>query len=170
MGTSIRSRAAAFALLLFPLPLAACGASVSSAESPSLDKPVPITLQRDDGSQVAIPVSGVRAVVLDFWSTSCEPCKRTVPAVLAKRAEIEKKGALLLLVGVLDKDQTPDDAKSILALWGVQEPFLVDQEGAYLKKIGARDVPAFAVVDSGGILRWVAPDSVTMANVLAAIP
>jgi thiol-disulfide isomerase/thioredoxin len=125
---------------------------------------------RDDGAPAPIPVPGARAVVLDFWSPTCEPCKRTIPAMLAKRAEIEQKGAVLLLVGVLEKDETPEDAKAVLALWGIDEHFAVDKEGAFLSKIGAKAVPAFAIVDAAGILRWVAPDGVTTKNVLAAIP
>lgn len=156
--------------LLLPLSLAACAAGVPSAETAMLGKPVPVTLARDDGAPAPIPVPGARSVVLDFWSPTCAPCKVTIPAVLAKRAEIEAKGAVHVLVCVLEKDESIEDARAVLSLWGINEPFLVDRDGAMLAKVGARDVPAFAIIDSAGVLQWVAPDGVTIKDVLAAIP
>jgi thiol-disulfide isomerase/thioredoxin len=157
------------------LPLAlvlasACSGGVSSVQTATLLQPVPVTLPRDDGVPTAIPVAGARAVVLDFWSPTCAPCKRTIPAVLARRAEIEAKGAVHVLVCVLETDETVEDARTVLSLWGISEPFLVDRSGAFLSKVGARDVPAFAIIDAAGILQWVAPDGVTIKDVIAAIP
>lgn len=168
-STSSRRLAALAALLCFAL--AGCMASgARSAETTSLNKPIPMSLTRDDGAPAAIPVPGARAAVLDFWSPTCEPCKRTIPAMLAKRAELEKRGAVHVLVAVLEKGESADDARAVLSLWGIQEPFLVDSGGALLAKVGARDVPAFAVVDAAGVLVWLAPDGITAADVLAAIP
>jgi thiol-disulfide isomerase/thioredoxin len=109
-------------------------------------------------------------MVLDFWSPSCEPCKRTIPAVLARRADIEKKGAVHVLVAVLQKGESVNDARAALATWGIDERFVVDEDGALLAKIGVPEVPAFAIVDSAGLLHWVAPPGVTISNILDAIP
>ena len=166
-SVSLVARALGFASLTL---VAACYGGLPSAETAMLDKPVPVTLVRDDGTPAAIPVPGARAVVLDFWSPTCAPCKKTIPAMLAKKAELAGKGAVLVLVCVLDKDESVDDARAVLALWGVQESFLVDRGGAFLAKVGARGVPAFAVIDSAGILRWLAPDSITSKDILSAIP
>ncbi len=165
-------RGGAFAgVLLFVAGLlAGCSGAPSSLQTPSLNQPVPVTLVGDDGAPAAIPVAGSRFVVLEFWSPTCEPCKKIIPAVIARRAALEEKGATLLHVAVLDKDQTANDAKATLALWGVNERFVIDPEGAYMRHLGAKDVPAFAIVDSAGVLRWVAPDGVTITNLIAAIP
>lgn len=148
---------------------AACGGA-SSRPSASLDTAVPISLPREDGSPAALPVPGARAVVLDFWSPTCPPCKRVIPAMLAKRDELAAKGAVHVLVAVLEPDESIENARTVLTLWGIDEPFLVDRGGAYMSRLGAKDVPAFAVLDSAGVLRWVAPDGITVKDVLAAIP
>jgi len=141
-----------------------------SLDTPALQQPVPATLLGDDGGSVPVPAAGARSTVLHFWSASCEPCKRTIPAVVAKRAEMQAKGATLMLVAVLEPGQTANDAKATLALWGIDERFVIDMEGAYLRKVGAKDLPAFAIVDAAGVLRWVAPDGVTISNILSSIP
>lgn len=167
---SSAARALGLAALSLSLLAAGCYGPLPSAESPSLDKPVAATLPGDDGAPVPVVAPGARAVVLDFWSPSCAPCQRTIPAVLARRAEITAKGAVHVLIAVLKKGESVNDAKAALALWGVEERFVIDQDGAFLAKIGARDVPAFAIVDSAGVLRWVAPDGVTISDILKAIP
>lgn len=146
------------------------GATISSLDTPSLQQPVPTTLLGDDGAPAPVPVPGARSTVFHFWSASCEPCRRTIPAVVAKRAEMQQKGATLVLVAVLEQGQTANDAKATLGLWGIEERFVIDMEGAFLRKVGAKDLPAFAIVDSSGVLRWVAPDGVTISNILASIP
>jgi thiol-disulfide isomerase/thioredoxin len=135
-----------------------------------LGQPVVTTLIGDDGAPAPLPVAGSRFVVLVFWSPACEPCKQILPAVSAKREALAAKGAALLDVAVLDKDQTANDAKATLALWGIDTRFAIDVDGAYMRRLGATDVPAIAIVDSAGVLRWLAPDSVTISNVIAAIP
>lgn len=162
------ARALRLAILPVALAAAGCYGPLPSVQTPTLDQPVPTTLIGDDGAPTPIP--GGRTVLLDFWSPTCPPCKRTIPAVLARRADIESKGAVHVLVAVLEKGQSVNDAKAALALWGIQERFVIDPEGAFFAKIGARDVPAFAIVDAAGVLRWVAPDGVTISNVLDAIP
>lgn len=147
-----------------------CYGPLPSAQTPALGKPVAATLTAEDGAPSPIPAAGGKAMVLDFWSPSCEPCKRTIPAVLSRRADIEKKGAVHVLVAVLKKGESVNDAKAALATWGIPEGFVVDQEGALLAQIGAPEVPAFAIVDSKGVLHWVAPPGVTISNILDAIP
>lgn len=145
------------------------GASMPSLDTPSLQQPVPATLLADDGSPVGVPLPGARSVVIHFWSPANEACKKTIPAVVAKRAEMQAKGATLMLVAVMPAGQTANDAKATLALWGIDERFAIDVEGAYFRKIGAHDVPAFAVVDAAAGLPWLAPTGVTTPTTLAPI-
>ncbi len=138
--------------------------------TPSLDKPLPIALMADDGAPAQTLIPPGKAVVFNFWSPSCGPCKNTISAVQKKEADIENKGAVHVLVLVQNKGETLNDAKAALALWGIKGRFLVDTDGAFFAKVGARDVPAFAITDAAGVLRWVAPDGITISNILDAIP
>lgn len=108
--------------------------------------------------------------MLEFWSPTCDPCKQIIPAVIAKRAELAQRGADLVHVAVLEEGQSANDAKATLAFWGVNERFVVDANGEYMRKLGAKAVPAFAIVDATGTLVWVAPDGITISGLISAIP
>lgn len=102
-GWTMRSRSP----LLFAVPLTfasfACGrgSPPPSAPSDKLGQAVGFSLPSDEGALVTMPLPGARATVLDFFGPTCEPCKRSVPAIHARRAELAQKGAKLVLVGVL---------------------------------------------------------------------
>lgn len=157
------------ALVSTPVLLAGCGGP-ASLPTASLNQSVTVTLPGDDGAPFAIPPPGARYTVLEFWSPTCEPCKQILPAVLKKRAELAQKGADLVHVAVLEQGQSANDAKATMAFWGVNERFVVDVDGAYMHKLGAKNVPAFAIVDAAGTLRWVAPDGITISGLISAIP
>jgi hypothetical protein len=132
-----------------------------------LDQVVPLRLVGEDGAPVA---PGGRATVIHFWSPSCAACRSTIPAVLAKRRDLQAKGAEVLLVCTLGPEEHVEDARAVLSLWGIEERFAVDRGGAAMAQIGARSLPAIAIVDAGGHLRWLAPDGVTASDIVEASP
>jgi len=148
--------------------LVGCAGVVPSLPSPALGQPVEAKMRTPQGGLVNVPSRGT-PLVLDFWSTSCGACKATIPALLKRREEIEAKGARLVIVAELDAGETPDAARAVLASWNLPDDFAVDENNAMLKKLGV-EVPAIAIVDGEGVLRWVAPDGVTPKDVLGAIP
>jgi thiol-disulfide isomerase/thioredoxin len=142
---------------------------VPSAESPALGTTLKLSLPDEKGAAVPIPAAGARATVLDFWSPSCAPCARTVPALVALQRDIEEQGARLVLVAVLDDDETVDAARATLTTWGVNAPFVVDKGGKALKAAGPREVPGLVVLNDAGVVRWIAPDGVTQKDILAEV-
>lgn len=57
--------------------------------------------------------------MLDLWAPTCLACAKALPAVVAREAELNAKGAKLLLFGVLEYEESPDLARQTLASWGV---------------------------------------------------
>jgi thiol-disulfide isomerase/thioredoxin len=149
---------------------AACSSGVASADSPALNQVVSLGLTTQEGAPVALPTAGSRAAVLHFWAPECPSCRATIPALLKKRREIEAAGATILLVAVLGEADSADDARAVLSIWGIEEPFVIDRRGAAMGQIGARAVPAVAVVDARGALSWIAPDGITPSDVVKALP
>jgi hypothetical protein len=107
---------------------------------------------------------------LDFFSPSCDPCREKVPALVAKRGELEARGAKLVLVAVLADSESTNDAQRSLASWGVSEGFLVDKGGVSNREAGVSGLPATLVLDADGGRVWTAPPTATAADVLAHVP
>jgi thiol-disulfide isomerase/thioredoxin len=144
------------------------GPSAQSAPSGALGQIISLDLPASTGELVHLPISGAKATVVDFWAPSCVPCSRTVPAIVAKRAEFEASGARLVLVGVLAGEESTALGEQKLASWGVSSPFLIDRDGAGQRTVGITDLPTTIILDQVGALRWVAAQTATADDVVAA--
>jgi hypothetical protein len=152
------------------LGVAACTTGDSrpaSAPSSMMGKSLLLTMTSDQGQLVTLKPG--KHLVLDFWSPSCEPCKRSVPEIVHREKEIAAKGAELLLVAVLGENEEVDAAKATLKGWGVERGFLVARDSSAAREAGVVGLPATYVLDSSGNLAWSAPKSATVSDVIAAI-
>jgi hypothetical protein len=164
------SRFSLLAAAVFVGVLAGCGSAPASAPSPVLGKAIKVGLLDQAGNTVSVPVQGARSTVLDFWSPTCEPCRKSVPALVAKLPEIEARGGKVLLVGVLSEDESPLDARGALESWGVRYPFLVDRGEVIQKKAAVMELPATLILDAEGVVHWVAPTGASATDIVKALP
>lgn len=155
---------------LYALVTVGCGRDVPpSAPHASLGQPVSVALPTDRGELGALPKPGATVTVADFFSPACQPCREKVPALWARKAEIESMGGALVLVSVLGDGESTTDARKALAGWGVPNaPFLVDSGDASRREVGVRALPTTIVLDGRGIVRWVAPADASTAQTVAA--
>lgn len=168
---SARRTSYAFAVgLVVTACVAGCGGPPPSAPSDLLGQKVELSLPSDAGDLVSIPIPGASSTVVDFWSPSCVPCRKSLPALHARKADIEAHGGRLVLVGVLSDGETTEMARNTLASWGVKAHFLVDRGGVSQSQAGVRDLPSTIVIDAQGKLRWVAPKGASDADVVSALP
>ncbi|MBK6512925.1 MAG: TlpA family protein disulfide reductase [Polyangiaceae bacterium] len=104
------------------------------------------------GELVSFPKTG-KVTVLDFWSTSCEPCVKMMPALEALHQEHRAQG--LYLVGVAI-DDNPGLVEERLKKLGVTYTNVLDDgassvRGAYQ----VTDLPSTFIFDKKGVLRVV---------------
>jgi len=160
----------AVAIPLFAV-LAACGGS-SPASPSSPTQPtrtgVAFELPSDGGQLVPIPQPSSRVTVIDAFGPTCAPCREKVPALLARRGEIEAAGGKLVLVAVLGDGESTEDAAKALASWGATSPFLVDRGGVLLRQLGLRGLPGTYVIERNGAVRWESTPTSTEDDVVAA--
>ena len=150
--------------------LSGCGPRLpASAANDKLGQPVAFSLPSNDGALVSVPAAHARATVLDFFGPSCEPCRKALPALYARREALASRGATLILIAVLAEGESTDDARRALASWGVSAPFLVDNEGTGRREAGVLSLPATLVLDERGVTKWAAPPSASPADVVAAV-
>jgi hypothetical protein len=150
----------------------ACGPSAAPSALPAAPNgpAVSFSLPSSSGDLVTVPIAGARQTVLDFFGPTCEPCAKKVPELVGRRADIEKRGARLVLVAVLADGESTADAERALSKWGVRSPFLVDRAGVSLREAGVKDLPSTIILDSNGATRWRAPLGATADDVLRALP
>ena len=92
-----------------------------------------------------------KAVLLDFWSTRCPPCR----AATATMQELHRKYADqgLVVIG-LSQDSNPDAVKAYLKEHGVGYRILLDLNGKAANDYQVDAIPTFILIDAGGKVLW----------------
>jgi thiol-disulfide isomerase/thioredoxin len=141
----------------------------ASARSDLLGKSVEMSLPTEAGQLSAVPAAGAKATVADFFAPTCAPCRKKVPALYQRRAELHAAGAQLVLIGLLDGNESTEDARSALASWGIPgASFLVDSGDASRREAGVQTLPTTLVLDARGVVRWVSSAESSASEVVAA--
>jgi peroxiredoxin len=93
---------------------------------------------------------GKRVVLLDFWSTYCEPCKAEFPQLRAIDARERARG--LLIVGVaMDGPETVADVPAFVKRFGIAFPVVVDDDSRIASLYNPKKSMPFSVlIDRAG--------------------
>ena len=95
-----------------------------------------------------------QVLLLNFWATWCEPCRREMPMLVDMQAEYGAKGLQVLGIAVDD----PQNAMGFASEYGITYPILVgmgdvmEMNFAYGNTDGV--LPYSVLVDRKGIVRW----------------
>jgi len=99
-----------------------------------------------DGSLRLSSLRG-KVVVINFWATWCQPCKKEAPRF---QSAFERYRGRVAFVGVDTTDFT-GDGRAFLARYGVNYPNVRDPAGRVLHKYGgSSDIPRTFVVGRSG--------------------
>jgi cytochrome c biogenesis protein CcmG/thiol:disulfide interchange protein DsbE len=122
-----------------------------AAGSPDIGAPAPdFTLTGLDGKPVRLSDYRGRPVVVNFWASWCNPCRREFPLLAAARAAHRKDG--LEVIGVSYRD-IPSDARAFAADKGATWPLARDDDQVVANAYGVRAVPQTFFVDRDGVVR-----------------
>ena len=98
-----------------------------------------------DGRTVALETAG-KPMLLNFWSSTCAPCVREMPALdqvwRANRDRIDVLG--------LDYVEAPELGRAMATRTGVQYPIARDAKGALLRRFGGTGLPFTVLVGADG--------------------
>jgi thiol-disulfide isomerase/thioredoxin len=125
------------------------------------------TLTSLDGKRVSLNDFAGRPVVINFWATSCPPCRQELPLLQATAREHPE--ASFLFVDVRDD---PGAAGRMLTGLGLQAGALEDRDGAVSVAYGVEALPTTVFVRPDGIVegRWVgATDATVLRSHLASL-
>jgi peroxiredoxin len=117
---------------------------VAGAVLPTLD------LRTNDGATISTDELLGTPLVINLWYSTCEPCKKELPAFAAVQAEY---GDRVRFIGVNPRD-VPETNESFARERGVQYELLLDPDGAFTVDLGVVRFPStFFVAANGTIVR-----------------
>jgi peroxiredoxin len=155
---SVRRRSghilAAAAALCSCLGAVACGAEGgSSSGGPGAVTPsaMDFALQSTDGKTVHLSdYLGKDVVLIDFWSTTCDPCMVEMPHLVDLYKTHKDKGFVVLAVS-LDGPESLADVNRVVHDKDMVFPVLLDQETTVVSRFNPKKEMPFAVlIDRSG--------------------
>lgn len=139
---------------LYPVPALTVAAPLPAPQPPSPVRRIPervpdITLPGPDGTAHRLTDWSGRPLVINFWATWCEPCRREIPLLKSLRHERAAQGLQIVGVALDMRDAVRQYASSS----GIDYPVLIGEEGglAAVNAFGMDTVLPFSVfVDRSG--------------------
>lgn len=98
---------------------------------------------------VSLAAARGRWVLVNFWASSCIPCRKETPALEAAH---RRHGGAVTFLGVDVEDQRADAQRAVRA-WGATYPSAYDRAGVLADAYQLRGLPTTVLVDPAGRLR-----------------
>lgn len=120
-------------------------------------------LERLDGSMVTLADYAGTPLFLNFWQTTCEPCRREMPAFMDFFASEESAGLALLTVNFGEKDE---EVRRFFAQYDiVGVPVAMDYSSDVRRAYGVANIPVTFIIDADGIVRYMHIGEMTERNI-----
>ncbi|MFH2069180.1 MAG: TlpA disulfide reductase family protein [Candidatus Omnitrophota bacterium] len=104
-----------------------------------------------DKKTISLDALKGKVVVLNFWATWCPPCRAEIPEFIQFYRDFEKKGVVIIGIGVNDKDAALQEFSKINR---INYPVANDKGGRVSSLYGrVRSIPTTFVIDRKGIIR-----------------
>jgi thiol-disulfide isomerase/thioredoxin len=139
---------------------------------PEVDRVAPIfTLPTLAGEELQLDNYKGQVVLLNFWATWCEPCKRELPALEQAHQQYGTQGLVIIGVNLTDDElaQGRDAAaiQTFLTQFGVSYPIALDIEGEVANAYRIFPLPTSFFIDGTGRIRYVHIGELTLDDVTA---
>ena len=91
-----------------------------------------------------------KVVLVDFWASWCEPCKRELPILNKLAPKLKEKGVEIVAVNIDDKR---DNAEAFLRSHGLDLTVVYDKDHKIVGEWEPPKMPTSYVVDKNGVIR-----------------
>jgi peroxiredoxin len=128
--------------------------SASGASHPLVGNAAPtLLLDRVDGKgKIDMNKLSGKVVIVDFWATWCEPCKKSFPKLQELLTKYGANG--LEIVGVSEDDEK-GGVSDFGTTYGAKFPLTWDNGKSVAGKWDPKSMPATFIVDRKGVVRFV---------------
>jgi peroxiredoxin len=110
----------------------------------------PFTLNNVEGRPVSLADYKGKVVLLNFWATWCEPCKKEMPEIQAAYEQYKDRGFVVLGINF---GENPDPAASFVHHGRLTFPVLLDRKIKVAEQYGVINLPVTFFVDPEGVIR-----------------
>jgi thiol-disulfide isomerase/thioredoxin len=93
-----------------------------------------------------------KVVLLDFWASWCEPCKRELPLLAKLAPRLRAQGVEIVTVNI---DDNQKNAESFLKEHALQLTVVRDADKHIIGKYEPQKMPSSFAIDKGGVVRAV---------------
>lgn len=105
------------------------------------------TLQDLEGEQQTLADYRGQGVVLNFWGTWCEPCKKEMPAFDKYYQQFKDRGVQMLAINVAESDYA---VKSFVQQYGMTFPVAIDHTKSVLRAYNIEPLPTTMLINEQG--------------------
>jgi cytochrome c biogenesis protein CcmG/thiol:disulfide interchange protein DsbE len=146
-------------------PIAGCGGAAESSSTTAdttpakgglVGKPAPdfsVGAVANGKGRVALSELRGKVVLVDFWGTYCEPCKKSFPKLQDLNTKYAASG--LRIVGISEDEG--DDKGSIptfASTYGAKFPLGWDGDKSIAKSYKPETMPSSFIIDKHGVIRY----------------
>jgi peroxiredoxin len=138
-------------ILSLAVLVAGCGGGVSQGSL--LGQPAPdFQFHVTEEQLVSLSEFQGSPVLLNFWTTTCGPCRIEMPYLQQIWDEWQGKGLILLAINIAE---SPSVVENFMQSQGLSLPVLLDSTGAIAAQYGIRAIPTTFFIDSQGVVQHV---------------
>jgi cytochrome c biogenesis protein CcmG/thiol:disulfide interchange protein DsbE len=149
--------------IVLTAPVAACGGgaaessdTATAAQGGLVGKPAPdfaVMPAANGKGKVALNKLRGKVVLVDFWGTFCEPCKKSFPKLQDLNTKYGASG--LKIVGISEDE--PDDKEAIPAFantYGAKFMLGWDSDKSIARSYKPETMPSSFLIDKNGVVRY----------------
>jgi cytochrome c biogenesis protein CcmG/thiol:disulfide interchange protein DsbE len=128
-------------------------ATACQSEAPEIGKPAPdFQLNTLDGQTVTLSELRGIPVLVNFWTTWCDPCRSEMPYLQQVYEEWQEKGLVLLAINI---GESPSQVAMFMQSQGLSLPVLLDSEENIAVMYNVRAIPTTFFIDEDGIIQHI---------------
>ncbi len=137
-----------------------------------VNRPAPaIALPTIDGKQLDLSTFRGQVVLVNFWGTWCEPCRREMPALQSAYTQLRDQGFTVIGVNLTNDEMTngtpTETIRAFIEQYGVTYPTALDIEGKVSNDYRVFPLPTSFFIDAQGRIRYVHVGELSLDDVTA---
>jgi cytochrome c biogenesis protein CcmG, thiol:disulfide interchange protein DsbE len=137
-----------------------------------VNRPAPaIDLPTLDGGQIDLASFRGQVVLVNFWGTWCEPCRREMPALQSAYDQLRNEGFQVIGVNLADDEATNgtgvEEIREFVRQYGVTYPNGLDTEGSVTNAYRVFPLPTSFFIDAQGNIRYVHVGELNLEDIQA---